>query len=84
MAGRRGHAAPLRTAAGGACAALRCPCPGNVVGKADRRGDMYPAKARPERKTDAVVALLMAIGRAMAEGEGTTDLDALLAAPVFA
>ena len=58
---------------------------GNVVGKADRRGNLYPAKARPERKTDAAVALMMAVGRAMAEdGGGTVDLDAFLDRPVFA
>ena len=60
-------------------------CLGNVVGMADRRGNLYPAKARPERKIDAAVALVMAIGRAMAEGDGgTVDLDAFLADPVFA
>jgi phage terminase large subunit-like protein len=48
-------------------------CLGNVVGKADRRGNLYPAKARPERKTDAAVALLMAIGRAMAGGARRTS-----------
>ncbi|TDH59007.1 terminase large subunit [Dankookia rubra] len=40
-------------------------CLGNVVGKADRRGNLYPTKARPEQKIDAAVALMMAIGRAM-------------------
>ena len=42
-------------------------CVGNVVRKPDRRGDLYPAKQRPERKIDAAVALMMAVGRAMAE-----------------
>ena len=59
-------------------------CLGNVVGKADRRGNLYPAKARPERKIDAAVALVMAVGRAMAADEGAAmDLDAFLARPVF-
>jgi phage terminase large subunit-like protein len=40
-------------------------CIGNVVGKPDRRGNLYPTKARPEQKIDAAVALMMAIGRAM-------------------
>jgi hypothetical protein len=40
---------------------------GNVVGRPDRRGNLYPAKQRPERKIDAAVALMMAVGRAMAE-----------------
>ena len=59
-------------------------CPGNVVGRPDRRGDLYPANQRPERKIDAAVALLTAIGHAMAEGDATMNLDAILAAPVFA
>ena len=58
---------------------------GNVVGRPDRRGGLYPAKQRPERNIGAAVALMMAIGRAMAEGDaGTVDLDAFLADPVFA
>ena len=42
-------------------------CPGDVVGRPDRRGNLYPAKQRPERKIGAAVALMMAVGRAMAE-----------------
>jgi phage terminase large subunit-like protein len=38
---------------------------GNVVGKADRRGNLYPTKQRPEQKIDAAVALMMAVGGAM-------------------
>lgn len=57
---------------------------GNVFGRPDRRANLYPAKQRPEQKIDATVALLMAFGRAMAEGDGgTVDLGAFLA-PVFA
>ena len=85
VAGRRGRAAPVRAAGDAAGAALWPPCLGNVVGKADRRGNLYPAQARPERKIDPAVALLMAVGRAMAEGDGgTVDLDAFLADPAFA
>ena len=40
-------------------------CIGNVVGKADRRGNLYPTKSRPDQKIDAAVALMMAIGRTM-------------------
>jgi phage terminase large subunit-like protein len=36
-----------------------------VVGKADRRGNLYPTKQRPEQKIDAAVALMMAVGGAM-------------------
>src|SRR5918998_3430042 len=39
-------------------------CVGNVVGRPDRRGNLYPAKQRPEQKIDAAVALMMAVGRA--------------------
>jgi phage terminase large subunit-like protein len=34
-------------------------CVGNVVGRPDRRGNLHPAKQRPERKIDAAVALMM-------------------------
>ena len=37
-------------------------CIGNVVGKPDRRGNLYPTKARPEQKIDAAVALCIAVG----------------------
>ena len=59
-------------------------CVGNVVGKPDRRGDLYPAKQRPERKIDAAVALMMAVGRAMAEDTGEDDLEDFLRNPVIA
>ena len=41
-------------------------CIGNVVGRYDARGNVYPRKARPEQKIDAAVALIMAIARCMA------------------
>jgi hypothetical protein len=43
-------------------------CVGNVVGRPDRRGNLYPAKQRPEQKIDAAVALMMAVGRAGVRG----------------
>jgi phage terminase large subunit-like protein len=56
---------------------------GNVVGKADRRGNLFPAKVR-DGKIDAAVALLMAIGRAQAsEGDGAEDVTAFLLNPVM-
>ena len=57
---------------------------GNVVGKPDRRGNLYPAKPRPEQKIDAAVALMMAVGRAMAEDANEGDLDDFLRDPVIA
>jgi hypothetical protein len=53
-------------------------------GKADRRGNPYPAKQRPERKIDSAVALMMAVGRAMAGDEGQGCLDDFLRDPPFA
>jgi phage terminase large subunit-like protein len=59
-------------------------CMGNVVGRPDRRGNLYPAKQRPEQKIDAAAALMMAVGRAMAEDEGQGSLDDFLRDPLFA
>src|ERR687898_981473 len=59
-------------------------CVGNVVGKPDRRGNLYPAKQRPEQKIDAAVALMMAVGRAMAEDTNEGDLTDFLRDPLIA
>ena len=59
-------------------------CLGKVVGKPDQRGDLYPTKPRPERKVDAAVALMMAIGRAMAEDTSEGDLMDFLRDPLIA
>ncbi len=57
---------------------------GNVVGRPDWRGNLYPAKRRPEQKIDAAVALMMAIGRAQAsESDGAEDITAFLLNPVM-
>jgi phage terminase large subunit-like protein len=58
-------------------------CIGNVVGKADRRGNLYPTKSRPDRKIDAAVALMMAVGRAMVEDEQAKGLEGFLSNPIF-
>ncbi len=55
-----------------------------MVGKPDRRGNLYPAKQRPERKIDAAVSLMMAIRRAMAEDASEGDLEDFLRNPVIA
>jgi phage terminase large subunit-like protein len=57
-------------------------CLGNVVGKADRRGNLYPTKPRPDQKIDAAVALMMAIGRAMVEDENRAGLNGFLSNPI--
>ena len=59
-------------------------CVGNVVGQEDRRGNLSPTKQRPEQKIDAAVALMMAVGRAMAEDTGEGDLDDFLRNPLMA
>ena len=48
-------------------------CIGDVVGKADRRGNLYPTKSRPDQKIDAAVALMMAVGRAMVKTSSPKD-----------
>ena len=57
---------------------------GNVVGRPDRRGNLYPAKQRPEQKIDAAVALMVAVGRAMADDAGQPDISDLFLALLFA
>ena len=57
-------------------------CLGNVVGKADRRGNLYPTKSRPDQKIDAAIALMMAVGRAMAEDESQAGLNGFLENPI--
>jgi len=43
---------------------------------------LYPTKPRPEQKTDAAVALLMALGRAMAADDAGPDFSGFLADPI--
>jgi phage terminase large subunit-like protein len=45
----------------------------NVVGRYDRKDNVYPVKERPENKIDGAIALIMALGRAMV-GESTENL----------
>ncbi len=57
---------------------------GNVVGRPDRRGNLHPAKQRSEQKIDAAVALMIEVGRAMAEDASEGDLMDFLRNPVIA
>jgi phage terminase large subunit-like protein len=59
-------------------------CVGNLVGRPDRRGNLHSAKQRPEQKIDAVVTLIMAVVRAMAEDTNEGDLTDFLRNPVIA
>lgn len=55
----------------------------NVVCHRDAKDNIYPRKERPENKIDGAVALIMALGRAMAETfEDSGDLDGFLNAPL--
>jgi hypothetical protein len=47
-------------------------------------GTPYPAEQRPERKIEAAVALMMAIGRAMAKDTNECDLEGFLRNPAIA
>ena len=57
---------------------------GTAAGRSDGRGNPYPAEQRPEQKIDAAVALMMAVGRAMAEDTNEGDLEDFLRDPVIA
>lgn len=48
---------------------------GNVVGHFDVKDNVYPRKERPENKIDAVVALIMALSRAITMTEMPGDLS---------
>jgi phage terminase large subunit-like protein len=57
-------------------------CLGIVVGKTDRRGNLYPTKSRPDQKIDAAVALMTAIGRAIVEDQEQAGLNRFLSNPI--
>ena len=50
-------------------------CVGNVVGHYDARGNVYPRKEKPERKIDAAIGAIMAVGRAMVLSEPSVYED---------
>ena len=58
-------------------------CLGKVVGKASRRGNLYPTKQHPDEKIHAAVALTMALGRAMVEYGEAKGLEGFLDNPIF-
>lgn len=47
----------------------------NVVAKLDHKDNIYPNKERPENKIDGVVALIMALSRAIAGDEQESNLS---------
>ena len=50
-------------------------CIGNVVGRYDARGNVYPRKSRPEQKIDAAIATIMGIARCMVHEDETPYAD---------
>jgi phage terminase large subunit-like protein len=56
----------------------------NVEVVEDRNENIFPRKGSAEKKIDAAVATILAIGRAMAGAEAEASLDDFLAAPVIA
>ncbi len=47
----------------------------NTVAKANAKEEVYPRKLRDEDKIDGVVAMLMAMGRALAGGTASTEVE---------
>jgi phage terminase large subunit-like protein len=58
-------------------------CLGNVVGKANRPGNLYPTKSPLDQKIDAAVALMMAMGRTMTEDEDAKGPEGFLTNPIL-
>jgi len=50
---------------------------------ADACGNLYPVKQRPEQKVDATMALMRAVGHAIAEDTGEGDFMDFLRNPIF-
>ena len=55
----------------------------NVVAHMDAKDNIYPRKERPENKIDGVVALIMALGRALANVEPRQNIDEFLMDPII-
>lgn len=55
----------------------------NTTAKVDRKDNVFPNKERPENKIDPVVALCMAMGRAMLHEE-SGDMNGFFSSPVIA
>ena len=56
---------------------------GNVVALEDAKGNVYPRRERPENKIDGVVALIMALARALAAQPEPLALDNAAIAAFF-
>lgn len=54
----------------------------NVVCHTDAKDNIYPRKERPENKIDGVVALIMALSRAIANNNDSGSLDDFLSNPI--
>ena len=54
----------------------------NIVCHVDAKDNIYPRKERPENKIDGVVALIMALNRAIANSNDDGSLDDFLSNPI--
>ena len=54
----------------------------NVTAKLDVKDSICPNKERPENKIDGIVALIMALSRAIAGGEQAPDINSFIFNPV--
>lgn len=48
---------------------------GNVTAKLDKKDNIYPNKERPDNKIDGIVALIMAMNRAVTQGDTSSVYD---------
>jgi hypothetical protein len=58
--------------------------PSGLEGACDRGGNPCPTRRWPEQEIDAAIALLMAVGRAMADDGSAAGFDGFLAGPLCA
>lgn len=56
----------------------------NVIAHTDAKDNIYPRKEKAENKIDGAVALIMALGRYIAEHNDEEDFSAFLSSPVIA
>lgn len=55
----------------------------NVICHLDAKDNIYPRKERPENKIDGPVAVIMGIGRVLANHAGTHSLDDVISNPII-
>ena len=55
---------------------------GKRQGQGEQGGNLYSTQPRPDQNTDATVALMMAIGRAIVEDERAKGLEGFFSNPI--